>query len=167
MSDTAIVEAMQAIIRATQLDGENAFESDSVYIDDWQYRDTEIIFDPFCRLDSPTLLGSGHVDGESLTEETNRWQVRATIYKSFEDWPITRPLVRKLRTAVIDQFNSSNNRNLGALAATADVFITNMRDEFPDTFLYVYDRYIPPEQFEEVIPVGIELPILFEITERC
>jgi hypothetical protein len=165
MSDTAIIEAMQTIIRATQLDGENAFQHDSVYIDDWQYRDKEIVFDPFCRLDSPTLIGSRHDD--SLTEETNFWQVRATIYKSFDDWPITRPLLRKLRTAVIDQFNASNNRNLGALAATADVFITDMRDEIPDTFLYVYDRYVKPEEFEEVIPIGMEIPVLFEITERC
>lgn len=165
MSDTAIIEAMQTIIRAVQFDGQNAFEYDSVFVDDWQYRDKEIVFDPFCRLDSPTLLGSRH--DASLTEETNFWQVRATIYKSFEDWPITRPLVRKLRTAVVDHFNSSNNRNLGALAATADVFIVDMRDEIPDTFLYVYDRYIKPEEFEEVIPIGIELPIVFEIEERC
>ena len=165
MSDTAIVEAMQTIIRATQIDGENAFQNDSVYIDDWQYRDTEIIYDPFCRIDSPALVGSRH--DRSITTEVNYWRVVVTIYKSFEDWSITRPIVRKLRTAVIDQFNSSNNRNLGALAATADVFITDMRDEVADTFLVVYDRYIPPEEFSEAIPIGIELPIIFEIEERC
>lgn len=165
MSDTAIVEAMQTIIRTAQIDGQNAFESASVVIDDWNYRDAPTVNEPFCRLDSLVLLDSRHDD--SMTQATNFWQGRATIYKAFQDWHITRPLARKLRTAVIDHFNSGNNRSLGTLSATADVFITSMRDEFPDTFLYVYDRYIKPEEFEEVIPIGIELPIVFEIEERC
>lgn len=165
MSDTAIVEAIQTIMRTTQLDSANAFDYDSVVIDDWSYRDEPVINEPFCRIDSAVLTDSRHDD--SMTQATNFWQVRATLYKAFEDWHITRPAARKLRTAVIDHFNDSNNRNLGALAATADVFITSMRDEFPDTFLYVYDRYIKPEEFNEVIPIGIELPILFEIEERC
>ena len=165
MSDTTIVNAMQTIIRATTLDGGLVFESDSVVIDDWNYRDETIEADPFCRIDSPTLLESAFSD--SLSENTDRWQVRATLYKSFEDWHITRPLLRKMRTAVVDQFNTSNNRSLGALAATADVFVESIRDEVSDTFLYVYDRYIEPDQFEEILPVGIEIPMIFEIVEKC
>ena len=165
MSDTSIVEGMQTIIRSVQLNGENAFKNDSVVIDDWNYRDEPEVNAPFCRLDSAVLTDSRHDD--SMTEATNFWQVRATLYKPFEDWHITRPAVRKLRTAVIGTFNTGNNRSLGTLSATMDVFVTSMRDEFPDTFLYVYSRYLKPEEFEEALPIGIELPILFEIREEC
>ena len=165
MSDTAIIEAVQTIMREVVLDNETAFQHDSVVIDDWSYKDKPEINAPYCRLDSPSLTDSRHDD--SLSDATNFWTVRATLYKPFVNWDITRPALRKLRTAVIDTFNSGNNRSLGDLAATADVFVTSMRDEFPDTFLYIYDRYIEPNEFEEVLPIGIELPILFEITERC
>ena len=163
MSDTEIVTSMQTIIQATQLDSENAFLSASVVIDDWSYRDTEIINEPFCRIDSPVLLGA--VD--SIDGITNQWLARATVAKPFEDWNITRPLVRKLRTAVLDIFNSSNYRSLGNPSSTVAYTVTNIRDEFPDVFLYVYDRYMEPEELIEAVPTMIELPILFEIEEVC
>lgn len=160
MSDTTIVNGMQTIIRTVQLDGDNAFQNDSVVIDDWDYLDQSIVNEPFCNIETPALLSSRY---ELLTCETNTWLVRVTLVKPFVDWSITRPALRKLRTAVLDTFNSGDNRSIDGLDS---VFIEDIRDEFPDAFLEIYDRYVVPEQTEENLPIYLAIPVLFEVSEE-
>lgn len=164
MNDTAIVEAIQTIMRATQLDGANAFQSDSVVIDDWDYLDRPIVNEPFCNIETPALLSSDF--SEEMSCPVIRWQVRATLVKPFTDWHVTRPLLRKLRTAVVSGFDDGNNRSLGALAATTYVWVTSIRDELPDAFLDIYDRYVKPEEQQEILPSYIGLPLIFEVIEK-
>lgn len=164
MNDTAIVEAIQTIVRATQLNGANAFMADSVVIDDWDYLDQPIVNEPFCNIETPALLSSTYT--EEMSCPVMRWQVRATLVKPFEDWHITRPLLRKLRTAVVGLFDNDNNRSLGALAETTYAWVDSIRDEFPDSFLDIYDRYVKPEEQQEILPSYIGLPLLFEVIEK-
>lgn len=164
MNDTAIVEAIQTIVRATQLNGANAFQSSSVVIDDWDYLDQPIVNEPFCNIETPALLSNDY--SNTLRCDTSRWQIRLTLVKPFEDWHITRPLLRKLRTAVVSGFNDGNNRSLGTLAETTETFVQVIRDEFPDSFLEIYDRYVKPEEQQEALPAYLGLPLLFEVTEE-
>lgn len=164
MNDTAIVEAIQAIIRATQLDGQNAFQSASVVIDDWDYLDQPIVNEPFCNIETPALLSNDYT--EEMRCPVSRFQVRATLVKPFEDWHVTRPLLRKLRTAVVNEFNDDNNRSLGALAETTYAWVNQIRDEFPDSFLEIYDRYVKPDEQQETLPAYLGLPLLFEVVEK-
>ncbi len=161
MNDTAIVEAIQTIIRTVQLDNQNAFLADSVVIDDWDYLDQPIVNEPFCNIETPALLSNDY--SNNLQCDVSRWQVRVTLVKPFTDWHITRPLLRKLRTAVVDSFNNGDNRSLDGMNYA---FIDIIRDEFPDVFLEIYDRYVKPEEQQETLPAYLGLPLLFEVREE-
>lgn len=164
MSDTTIIEQMQTIIRTTQLDAADAFISASVVIDDWRFLDDSVDNEPFCRIESPALISDRD---DTMSCPTATWAVRVVLIKPFEDWYVTRPLLRKLRTAVRDTFNIStavvSNRSLDGMPG---VSVENIRDEFPDSFLAMYNHYIPVEDLEEALPDYLGLPIIFDVTEE-
>ena len=164
MSDTTIVEKMRDIIRTVTVDNDVAFLSDSVVIDSWDFLDESIEGEPFCRLESPALINNRW---DSMDCPITLWLVRVVLVKPFDDWEETRIALRKLRTAGVDTFNintaTTSNRSLDGMAG---VSVEEIRDEFNDVFLALYDNYVEPENEEEILPNYLSLPVLFEIEER-
>lgn len=151
-----IQEAIQTGIRSL-----SRFENEAVVLDEWSILDGSFDWAPWVQIHAPGLIGNTY---NSMDCAITRWSVRAEIIRPFVNWPDTRAALIADRTAILNYYNTADNRNLISGSYTSIEIIRDETAEEPTTALWRKDGGQQIDETSE--PTWLTLPMIFTVEER-
>lgn len=136
-----------------------AFDDGSVVIDSWDFMDGPIQNEPFCRIETGSLVRYAY---ETICP-TYTWQIPVVIIKPFADWDQTVSALGVLRQSIVSKFSTLAYQTV--LGSGVD--ITEIRDQNTTAPVgVVVDPYIGADEVGDTVPTYLALPLLFTVEER-
>lgn len=140
-TEQLIQEGIQDLIQAMAV-----FANADVVINEWGILDQSTASAPY------VIIGNSHdfSSRRDITTANTKWQIQLMLVEAFSDWPETYNNFRNRRQALIDEFNTTDNRSANGIES---VTIDEIRPDGPIEGWF--PPYLSTEELAQAVPTYI------------